>query len=211
MIWFQGCTLACRNCFNPQTHSHKPNRLVPVETVIDEIMADQAKVDGVTISGGEPLQQPAALLRLLTGIRREGSLSTILFSGYTLEEMEPMRHGREILKNIDVLIAGRYVSVLRTPYGLRGSSNQRIHLMTERYCMADIEKTPVAEISIDAHGRVSVSGIDPPDLKGADRQRSGKSLSDAYRPHVIGAHPPTSRSEQTNRHTVDDTPPRTRT
>lgn len=65
VIWLQGCTLTCPGCFNPESHSHEPRVLIPVETIIEHITAIRDTVEGVTVSGGEPFQQSRALLRLL--------------------------------------------------------------------------------------------------------------------------------------------------
>jgi anaerobic ribonucleoside-triphosphate reductase activating protein len=133
-----------------------------VENLMEHITEIQATIEGLTISGGEPLQQPGALLRLLAGLRTCTSLSVILFTGYSLQEARSVPHGADVLHNVDVVIAGRFVRELRTAEGLRGSSNQIVHLVTNRYCLCDLEQTPMGEISIDGGGVISVSGINPP-------------------------------------------------
>lgn len=162
VIWLQGCTLACPGCFNPETHSCGPRLLAPVEDLIERITAIQGTIEGVTISGGEPLQQPGALVRLVKGLRAHTSLSLILFTGYSLLEARSVPHGDEILHNVDVVIAGRFVRELRAAEGLCGSSNQIVHLVTNRCRLCDLEQTPAGEISIDSGGMISLSGINPP-------------------------------------------------
>lgn len=135
---------------------------MPVQTLVHDIVADRSHIEGITVSGGEPLEQPQALLALLNGVRDETSLSVILFSGHTLGEITRSAVGREITTLVDVLIAGPYMSSLGMAHGLRGSSNQRIHLMTGRYTLSQLESTPTAEIHIDPNGVLSLSGIDPP-------------------------------------------------
>lgn len=164
-LWFQGCTLGCPGCFNPDTHDRSPRERRPVGSLIEEILAQGDAVEGVTLSGGEPLQQPDAVLALVQGIRQAGNLSIVVFSGYTLDEIRALPLGPEIVENIDVLIDGRYDPHERMARHLRGSANQRVHLLTERYTMADIEATPEAEIIIDAQGRVTLSGVAPLGLR----------------------------------------------
>lgn len=166
MIWLQGCSLRCPGCFNPRTHSRSPNRLIRPEDLVTVIKADAVEIEGLTISGGEPLEQPDGLCRLLDGVRNDTSLSVILFSGLEMEEIGAMPLGSDILRGIDVLIAGRFVQARRLSRGLRGSSNQRIHLLTDRYSLSQIEETPVAEVIVDPEGRLTLSGIDPPELSG---------------------------------------------
>ena len=104
MVWFQGCNLACRGCFNPESHDPSAGSEIEVARLVDEILDDATALEGVTISGGEPLQQPEALLALLTGLRGSG-LSTLVFSGYRLDEIGRGPVGRACLDQMDLLIA----------------------------------------------------------------------------------------------------------
>ncbi|OQY28231.1 MAG: hypothetical protein B6244_07870 [Candidatus Cloacimonetes bacterium 4572_55] len=164
-IWFQGCVLNCPGCYNPQTRSTEPNRLFSVDAVYERIDFAVRKclpddlVQGITISGGEPFRQPAGLLGLLQRIRGESDLSILVFSGFTLSEIAQQPHGDDILRHIDTLIAGRYQSGLGRGMGLIGSTNQRIHLLTDRYRLSDIIKTPASEVIIDRNGHVTFTGI----------------------------------------------------
>src|SRR5262245_58092303 len=95
-IWFQGCSLGCPGCFNPTTHAAEPGQRVPVEDLIERILAEGHAIEGVTVSGGEPFEQPAALLSLVRGLRRRApGLSILVFSGYTRTEIERRPLGRE--------------------------------------------------------------------------------------------------------------------
>ncbi|MBA3499069.1 MAG: radical SAM protein, partial [Deltaproteobacteria bacterium] len=123
-----------------------------------------AGADGLSLSGGEPLQQAAAIVPLLEAARARG-LSTLAFSGYTREEIQALPSGLEVLAHLDVLIDGRYVAAERLATGLRGSANQRILLLTERYSLADVEATPTGEIRISPTGEVVLTGVDPLKLK----------------------------------------------
>lgn len=156
VIWVQGCTLACPGCFNPATHPAGGDQ-VEVEALAREVRA--AAVDGVTISGGEPFEQPEALLALVTAL---AGTSLIVFSGFTRGEIERQPLGPAILARIDVLIDGRYVERRRLARGLRGSANQVVHLLSARHRTEDIESTPVGEVVIGPDGEVRVSGVDPP-------------------------------------------------
>ena len=163
VVWLQGCTLGCPGCFNPATHPAIGGREVEVSALVREIAAVDG-VEGLTLSGGEPLQQPEAALALLRGARALG-LSTLVFSGYTIDEIRAQPRGEPILSAIDVLVDGRYVSGERLGAGLRGSSNQRIHCLTARYTLAEVEGTPVAEIRIAPDGSVVLTGVNPIKLK----------------------------------------------
>ena len=107
----------------------------------DQILAAAKKipgpVDGVTISGGEPFDQPQQLNRLVTLLHAELTEDILVYTGYTLEQLQlrncPDTNG--VLDKIAVLIDGAYVEELDDGVGLRGSSNQKIHAFRqpERY------------------------------------------------------------------------------
>jgi len=153
VLWFQGCTLGCAGCFNPGTHA-AGGREVAIDTL------DFGDVDGISLSGGEPMQQPEAALALLQRARTSG-LSTLMFSGYTRAEIEAQPLGPSVLAELDVLVDGRYVAAERLATGLRGSANQRIQLLTDRYSRADVESTPIAEVRIGPTGELTLTGVDP--------------------------------------------------
>jgi hypothetical protein len=62
-----------------------------------------------------------------------------------------------------VLIDGRYVAPIHAGRRLRGSDNQRIWCLTDRYTIADVEATPATEIAIAADGSVRLTGVSPLD------------------------------------------------
>jgi anaerobic ribonucleoside-triphosphate reductase activating protein len=163
VVWLQGCTLGCPGCFNPTTHDASGGREVAIDEIIDQLRATP-KLDGLSLSGGEPLQQPDAAVALLDAARSLG-LSTLAFSGYTIEEIRTLPRGPDVLARLDVLIDGRYRAGERLATGLRGSENQRIQLLTPRYQLAEVEATPVAEIRIGPTGDVVLTGVNPLKLR----------------------------------------------
>ena len=163
VVWLQGCTLGCPGCFNPTTHDPSGGRTTTVDEIAAQLAATQ-EIEGVSLSGGEPLQQAEAAAALLDAARALG-LSTLAFSGYTLDEICALPHGQAVLDRLDVLVDGRYVAGERLATGLRGSANQRIQLLTPRYQLADVEATPVAEIRIAPDGNVVLTGVNPLKLK----------------------------------------------
>ena len=161
VLWVQGCSLACAGCYNPATHAHAGGEVVSVNDVFGRIAALSDSIEGVTISGGEPLQQLRPVLALLRRLRAETPLSVLMFSGYRWDEIRRMPRADELLACLDVLIAGRYDETRRVARDLRGSSNKTVHFLTPRYAPADLERVPSAEVIITAAGEVVMSGIDP--------------------------------------------------
>ena len=176
-IWFQGCSLGCPGGFNPETHDGEAPERQTADELVSEIVAsagasDRSQgdaderpgpraIEGITVSGGEPFEQPEGLLALVRGIRAESELSIIVFSGFTIEEIRQRPLGADILAHLDVLIDGRYQAPERLARHLRGSRNQEIHLLSDRYTLAEIEATPEAEIVIGPDGLVTISGVAP--------------------------------------------------
>lgn len=157
VVWFQGCTLGCAGCFNPTTHA-AGGTVVEVGAILAELAAQ--RVDGLTLSGGEPMQQAPAALELLLGARRLG-LSTLMFSGYTIDELRGHALGPAVLAHLDVLVDGRYVAAERLSDGLRGSANQELRLLTARHTAAEVAATPQAEIRIGPDGSLALTGVAP--------------------------------------------------
>jgi anaerobic ribonucleoside-triphosphate reductase activating protein len=118
-------------------------------------------IKGVTVSGGEPLQQMGAVAALLGRVRRETALSVVLFTGYAWEEVGRMPAAAALLKCVDVLVAGRYDATQRLDESrdLRSSANQTVHLLTGRYTPADLAAVPPAEAVVAPDGSVVLSGL----------------------------------------------------
>jgi anaerobic ribonucleoside-triphosphate reductase activating protein len=161
VIWVQGCTLGCPGCFNPETHRKDGGHVVSVDEVYQRIAGLGDAIEGITVSGGEPLQQTPALIRLLRRVRDETPLSVLVFTGYTRNEVRAMPDADQLLGCIDVLIAGRYDQKRRLAPGLRGSADQTIHCKTNRYAHDQILSTPTTEVIVRPDGLVVLSGIIP--------------------------------------------------
>jgi anaerobic ribonucleoside-triphosphate reductase activating protein len=160
-LWTQGCSLGCKGCFNPATHPFHGGELVGVDELARRITAIGG-IAGLSILGGEPLQQPQAVFSLLRMVKATSGLSVILFTGFTLEEIAARMPGAEELSNlVDVLIAGRYEEDLRLARGLRGSRNKTVTIFSDRYSEDDLEAVPACEITVDAKGEITINGMDP--------------------------------------------------
>jgi anaerobic ribonucleoside-triphosphate reductase activating protein len=95
-----------------------------------------SRTDGVTVSGGEPFEQPAELHRLVDYFIRRGVSDILVYTGYTVEELRCMKNPDVdgVLEKISVLIDGPYVVERDNGKGnLMGSDNQRIHYLIPKY------------------------------------------------------------------------------
>ncbi len=161
VVWAQGCTLGCPGCFNPETHD-RAGPEVAVDELFERISLLGTEIEGVTISGGEPLQQRRGVLALLDRIRAETTLSSILITGYAWDEIARMPDLAGLADRVDVVLAGRYQQDQRIGRGLRGSANKTTHLCSDRYTVDDLDAVPDAEVIIRPGGEIMISGIDPP-------------------------------------------------
>ncbi|MBN2548054.1 MAG: radical SAM protein [Anaerolineales bacterium] len=160
VLWVQGCTLGCPGCYNPLTHPPQGGQWLDIDAIMESLRSLGRSIEGLTVSGGEPFQQPSALLALFQRVRAETDLSVLVFSGFTLEEIQRIPEGPDILEHIDVLIAGRYQENLRLARGLMGSANKKAHLLTPRYSMKDLQAVPDAEVILTPTGEIMLSGIE---------------------------------------------------
>lgn len=149
VVWTQGCSLRCPGCFNPATHDPAGGRLVSVTVLLRRIWRLGNSIEGVTVSGGEPLEQAEAVVALLEELRRSSRLSVLVFTGYTWEELLARPDAARWLGCVDVVIADRYDARQHLARGLCGSANKTVHLLTDRYSLADLEAVPEAQVVLN--------------------------------------------------------------
>jgi anaerobic ribonucleoside-triphosphate reductase activating protein len=164
VVWVQGCTRGCPGCFNQAFQPADGGADISPDELTDHVLATDG-IDGVTLSGGEPFEQSGALARFAEGVRAH-ELSVMCYTGFTLEELRAStdKDTHALLSEVDILIDGPFVSRLRAGLPWRGSSNQRVHVLSERFPMpAAGPADQVAEMRISDHD-VAVTGIEGADL-----------------------------------------------
>lgn len=130
-LWVQGCPHRCLGCVAPEAQALDGGTALETAALAWEILLSGVK--GLTISGGEPFLQPKALAELIRTVRRRRDLGVIVYTGYLYEELLADPAARALLEETDLLIDGPYVKALDDGKSLRGSSNQRVIPLTERY------------------------------------------------------------------------------
>lgn len=128
-IFVQGCSHGCPGCHNPESHSPKGGELRSIESVLGGIRSNKL-IAGVTLSGGEPFEQPHACAVLAQQLKADG-YNIWTFTGYLYEDLMKMSQANPdiacLLDNIDVLVDGPFVEELKSlELDWRGSSNQRV-------------------------------------------------------------------------------------
>ena len=133
VLWVAGCEHNCPECHNPETHNYDGG--IPFDTeALYELRRELSKdyISGITFSGGDPLapKNREEVSNLIYWVRQCFPSKTIwIYTGYKYEQLvfEGNYSACHILKNIDVLVDGRYIKELRdTNLKWRGSSNQRV-------------------------------------------------------------------------------------
>lgn len=165
VIWVQGCAFKCPGCLVPESWNSKGGFELPIGELVDWVL-EQTGIEGLTLSGGEPFNQAAALVKLLEELgRRAPGLSVMSYTGYTHRWLN--RHGTEeqvrLLDKLDILVDGRYHKELHADLLWRGSRNQRIHVLTDRYRgrLPREDRGQGLELEFSGQGTFTFSGVPP--------------------------------------------------
>lgn len=164
-IWFQGCSLRCAGCISVDTWTRQSPQMT-VADLLRQCAAELAEADGVTITGGEPFEQPEALKELLAEIRsslRRGA-DVLVYSGICIEHLQP--HLSQLEGLIDVLCAGPFQLHSSQTRPLMGSDNQELLLLTEigrrnfsGYLRVRNAADDVLDLMMDSDGTAWMAGI----------------------------------------------------
>jgi anaerobic ribonucleoside-triphosphate reductase activating protein len=135
-LWLQGCSIHCPGCVSQDTWDPDPAKTIAVADLVAWCRRTAGNtLDGVTISGGEPFDQPAGLAALLGALdawRRKESLDfdVLCYSGYPLRALE--RKHAKLLARLDAVIPEPYVDGLPLQNVWRGSANQTLVPLSAR-------------------------------------------------------------------------------
>ena len=140
VIWFRGCSIRCKNCINPELWNRDSNSNKSIEEVVSKISDD-----GVTLLGGEPLDQED--IELLIDELKSLNKTIILFTGYSKYSYDDRK--KRITDKCDVVISEPFINELKDDsLYLRGSTNQIVTINSNIYKESDFNKDNVMEIEI---------------------------------------------------------------
>jgi anaerobic ribonucleoside-triphosphate reductase activating protein len=155
-IWTQGCSVKCRGCISLDTWPSDFSWAIPVSQLLDwSKQISEGRLDGVTITGGEPFDQPEALGSLLDGLRQWRAtlpqpFDILCYSGRSLDELRE-RHD-ELLNRLDALIPEPYREGEPTERPWRGSANQPLVILSRlaesRYADASGSSNSIARLQV---------------------------------------------------------------
>ncbi len=160
VVWVQGCSLGCRGCFNPTTHKNDGSGLMNPADLAARInrLPDQGiALRGVTLTGGEPLEQADSVLRFLQALSPHFDI--LLFTGFTLGEIRRDPQRSAVLAACDAALLGRYRAADAAPL-----ASKTLALLSDRITAADMTPSMTVE-TILSPSRLTITGL--PNLKGA--------------------------------------------
>ena len=129
-IFAQGCPHHCPGCHNPESHDFAGGSDMDTEEIIARMDANPL-LDGITLTGGEPFEQPDAC-RILADAAHARGLNVWAYSGYTFEQLCAVPEKRRLLEACDVLVDGPFLLEERSlDLRFRGSKNQRVLKVSE--------------------------------------------------------------------------------
>jgi anaerobic ribonucleoside-triphosphate reductase activating protein len=158
-LWFQGCPLRCPGCCNPEYLPFKGGQTMTLSEMTEWISRTEG-IEGMTLLGGEPFAHLEAATALAEFAQQRG-LTVMIFSGYTRVDLQTNPANANLLAATDILVDGPYLR--EQPDTSRrwiGSTNQRIHFLTDRYRADDPcwKQKNTLEIRVEKTG-VTVNGF----------------------------------------------------
>ncbi len=127
-VFVQGCSHHCPGCHNEESQPREGGYTAQIEDIVNDICENKL-ISGVTLTGGEPLEQAEGCLELAKILKEKG-YNLWVYSGYLYEDIlegKPSPAARDLIDVCDVLVDGPFVQALNS-YELKwkGSSNQRV-------------------------------------------------------------------------------------
>ncbi len=171
-LWFQGCSIGCKNCVSMDTWANDKTKQIALETLYPLLKQWIPHADGITLSGGEPFEQFDALQALLLFLQREKEqlppqheFSVFVYSGYSAEALQTPLAALQQHALMDAIMTDPFDSELPQTKPLRGSDNQRLFLLTElgqQHFSSDEHSNAIPSKALDMmyeDGKVWLAGV----------------------------------------------------
>ena len=124
VVFVAGCPHCCRGCHNPKSWKAKNGTMISIEEIYELLVSNP--INDVTFSGGEPFLYANELAQLAVMLKEEGK-NIWAWSGYTYEEIIACPSKEKLLKEIDVLVDGKFILEQKDlSLYWKGSKNQRV-------------------------------------------------------------------------------------
>ncbi len=158
-IWVQGCTIQCKDCWNSHLWTFKGGNQYEVDNILNIILQYKEKIEGITIVGGEPLDQVESIINLIEKVQKN-NLTVMLYTGYKLEEIKNDKLKNQAFMMSDIVVYEPFISKKRNLYlKWRGSDNQKIKINNPIYKDIVIDEVNEVEIHINDDGNINIIGF----------------------------------------------------
>ena len=161
LLFTQGCSLHCKGCVN----KHLWQFGVGANITVEEVLGLCQDVEGITLHGGEPLDQSEGVLAIVKALKSVGK-TVILFTGYQYKELSKSSQKRAWALS-DLVVSGRYIEEKRNIYlQFRGSTNQRVYRHKGKYKDYRVKDgKSVAVIRLKENGEMQSRGFRTDELE----------------------------------------------
>lgn len=162
LLFTHGCSIHCNGCVNEHLWDFGCGKDISAEEILN--ICRENNLDGITLHGGEPLDQSRAILETAI-LLKENGFSIILFTGYTKKELKAEQI--KVWNLADIVVSGRFVESKKNLYmQFRGSTNQRIYTHKGKYKNYKVvDGQTVAILTLDDSGILNVKGFFSDDIK----------------------------------------------
>lgn len=156
LIYLKGCSIHCEGCVNRHLWSFTGGQKVNIKKIIDVLLESGA--EGLTLHGGEPLDQSSGLLEVVNEVKKMG-FTIVLFTGYIKKELNASQ--QRIWNMSDIVVSGRFVLSKRNiNLQYRGSTNQKIYFHKGKYKNLKIKDGfTTAIITLNENGEMDINGF----------------------------------------------------
>ena len=163
-VWVQGCSLNCPGCCNPELFDPQGGAEIPIAELASMLAASAAehRIEGLTLVGGEPLEQLAGVSALAASARSL-DLGVLLFTGFTWDEVTRLPGFTRLSESVDTFVCGPFDPRRREPLAqgraFIGSTNQVLRHLSDRYAAPELWRRPARmELRILPTGEAELSG-----------------------------------------------------
>ena len=164
-VWVMGCTRNCPGCLSPEMQpTDTPSQ--PLQEILERLPLD-LPCDGLTISGGEPFDQPEAVAALAQWFTDHYNDDILIYTGYTLQQLRDKQHPAvdRLLSLASAVVDAPYLAEQNHGIGLYCSSNQTLHIFRHAPRYRGFETAPRQVQCIAEHHRLVLIGIPPNETK----------------------------------------------
>lgn len=131
-VWLQGCSINCVGCCNQEFIPQKGGFSITPYNLYQRISKNN--VEGITVLGGEPLDQSKELYDFLKLIKDNTELGIMLFTGHKYEKIVKKDDMYKVIQLCDLVISEPFIKkMISNERRWIGSSNQKVHFITDRY------------------------------------------------------------------------------